>query len=292
MLRFHQFRPLISASAVAVLAAHASAHQSHPDWTKSLSPFKIAGNLYYVGSRDLASYLIVTGAGNILINSNLESSATQIKNSVEALGFKFSDTKLLLVSHAHFDHCAGSAKVKRLSGAKYWVMKQDVPIVESDGPKDFQKPPDSVRFPSTPVDHVLHDGEVNRLGNTQITAVLTPGHTPGCTTFTMNVMEGNHTYRVVIIGSPNVNPGYRFVGKPSYPGILEDYQKTFNVLKRLSCDIFLVAHGSYFGLLDKVKVVRSKHRNPFVDPAGYKSYVKEAEKRFLAELAKQQRGKK
>jgi metallo-beta-lactamase class B len=257
-------------------------------WTEAFPPHRIAGNLYYVGSKDLASYLIVTPQGDILINSSLESSPRLIKESVEKLGFKFSDVKILLISHAHWDHAAGSAEVKRLTGAKYMVMDADVPVVESGGRKDFQygNSPDDY-YPPAKVDRVLHDGDEVRLGGTVLVAHLTPGHTKGCTTWTTKVNDGGKTYNVVIVGSPNVNPGYRLVGNKAYPQIAQDYEKTFRVLKSLPCDIFLGAHGSYYGMLAKYPRSKQEGVTAFVDPQGYRDYVAGTERAFRAELAKQ-----
>lgn len=162
--------------------------QDNPDWTTPHKPFRIVANVYYVGSKDLASYLIVTPLGHILINSSLPSSVPLIKNSVEALGFHFSDVKILLISHAHWDHAAGSAEIKGLTGAKYMVMDADVPVVESGGKTDFQYGAEATsQFPVTKVDRVLHDGDQVTLGGTVLVAHKTPGHTKGCTTWTMKV---------------------------------------------------------------------------------------------------------
>jgi metallo-beta-lactamase class B len=263
--------------------------QNPPEWMRPFPPHRIAGNLYYVGSQDLASYLITTPQGDILINSSLQSSVPLIRSSIEKLGFRFKDVKILLISHAHFDHCAGSALIKRLTGAKYMVMDGDVPVVESGGRKDFQYGNSkSSLYEPAKVDRVLHDGEQVRLGDTVLTAHLTPGHTKGCTTWTMKVRDRGKTYAVVIVGSPNVNPGYRLVDHASYPGIAQDYTRTFRTLKELPCDIFLGAHGSYYGLEGKYARLQQSGTNPFVDPDGYRQYVSEREDAFLAELKKQQ----
>lgn len=259
----------------------------NPEWTAPFPPFRIMGNLYYVGSKDLASYLVVTPAGNILINSNLESSVPQIKASVEKLGFRFSDTKILLISHAHYDHAAGSATLKHLTGASYMVMDGDVSEVEDGGKTDFAYGKDKSNwFRPAKVDRVLHDGDEVRLGGAVLVAHKTPGHTRGCTTWTMKVTDNGKSYDAVIVGSPNVNPGFRLVGRPSYPGIAADYEKTFRVLKSLHCDLFLGAHGGYFGLSEKYARLKAGNMTAFVDPAGYKAYVAEREAAFEKELAR------
>ena len=260
-----------------------------PAWTKPFPPFRIAGNLYYVGSEDLASYLIVTPKGDILINSNLESSVPLIKHSIETLGFHLRDVKILLISHGHFDHCAGSARIKQLSGAKYYVMDADVSVAESGGKTDFQyHAQPEMHFPPTHVDRILHDGSTVSLGGTVLTAHLTAGHTRGTTTWTLDESEFGRTLHAVIVGSPNVNAGYKLVGNKTYPRIAEDYKRGFQVLNSLPCDIFLGAHGGYFGLADKYPRWKAGDRDAFIDRAGYKSYIADREKAFQTELARQQ----
>jgi len=279
---------------VAFLAVSASLNaQVDPAWTAPFPPFRIAGNLYYVGSKDLASYLIVTPKGLILMNSSLESSVPLIERSVETLGFRFRDIKILLISHAHYDHCAGSARIKQLTGAKYEVMAEDVPVVESGGRDDFQYGADkSMQFPPAHVDRVLHDGDTVSLGGAVLTAHLTAGHTKGTTTWTLDEREGGRLLHVVIVGSPNVNPGYKLVGNKAYPQIAADYEHEFKVLESLPCDIFLGAHGGYFGLVAKYARWKSGDRDAFIDPAGYKAYIADREQAFESELRLQKAGKR
>src|SRR5580700_1015808 len=262
--------------------------QSNPDWTQPFPPFRIAGNLYYVGSKGLASYLITTPEGNILINSDLEANVPMISASIEKLGFHFKDTKILLISHAHWDHDAGSSMILQMTGAKYMVMDADVSVVESGGKTDFQygSSPSSLYRPAK-VGRILHDGDEVELGGMVLVAHLTPGHTKGCTTWTMKVTDGGKTYNVVIVGSPNVNPGYRLVNNPAYPQIAEDYERMWRVLKSLPCDIFLGAHGSYFGLEEKYPLMKEGSAVPFVDTGGYKKYIAQKEQDFRTELARQ-----
>ena len=262
-----------------------------PDWINPFPPHRLMNNLYYVGSEALASFLITTPDGNILINSSLEQSVPLIQASIEKLGFKFSDTKILLISHAHWDHCAGSAKSIAVTGAKYMVMNEDVPVVESGGKKDFQYGNDSSKcYPQTKVDRVLHDGDAVKLGDVVLVAHKTAGHTKGCTTWTMTVRDDKNgkTYDVVIVGSPNVNPGYKLVNNAQYPQIAQDYEHEFTVLKSLPCDIFLGAHGSYYDMAAKYPKLGAGGQNPFIDPNGYKAYIADRESAFKEELAKQQ----
>jgi metallo-beta-lactamase class B len=259
-----------------------------PDWTEPFPAFRIAGNLYYVGSKGLATYLVATPAGHILINSDLEENVPMIRASMEKLGFKLSDIKVLLISHAHWDHDAASATIKRLTGAKYMVMDADVPVVESGGKEDFQygNTPASL-YPRTKVDRVLHDGDNVTLGDAVLVAHLTPGHTKGCTTWTMKVKENGKDYNVVIVGSPNVNAGYKLVDNTKYPQIASDYERMFRVLKSLPADIFLGAHGAYFDMEAKYARLNNGAPSPFVDPEGYKKFVADKEEEFRAALAKQ-----
>jgi metallo-beta-lactamase class B len=262
------------------------------DWRTPFTPHHVVGNVYFVGSSGLAAYLITTPAGHILINSNLESSVLQIQESVEKLGFKFADIKILLISHAHFDHCAGSAKIKELTGAKYMVMDADVPVVESGGQKDFQYGTVAEDlYPAMKVDRVLHDGDEVKLGGTVLVAHKTAGHTRACTTWTMKAKDDAKTYDVVVVGSPNVNPGYKLTGTESYPGIAKDYEHAFTVWKALECDVFLGAHGAYYGMAEKFARVKEGGANPFVDPDGYQNYIAERETAFREELKKQRGGK-
>ncbi len=287
MTRFKLWILLLCALAASIGCSGKTYAQAN-DWMEPFPPFKIADNLYYVGSKGLASYLVTTPQGHILINSNLEESVPMIRASVEKLGFKFTDVKILLISHAHWDHNAGSDAVKRLTGAKYLVMDQDVPVVESGGKSDFQYGADpSMLYPPTKVDQVLHDGDEVKLGGTVLVAHLTPGHTRGCTTYTMKVKENGKTYNVVIIGSPNVNPGYKLVNNAVYPEMAADFERTFRVLKALPIDVFLGAHGSYFDLETKYAEREKRGLAAFIDRQGYAKYVANREQAFRTELAKQ-----
>jgi metallo-beta-lactamase class B len=266
--------------------------QTNPDWTTPIAPFHIAGNLYYVGGKDLASYLIVTPEGDVLINSNFRGSTAMIRASVEQLGFKFKDIKILLISHAHSDHDSGSAEVIRQTGAKYMVMDGDVPVVESGGAADFAYAKDT--YAPAKVDRILHDGDAVKLGGTALIAHKTAGHTRGCTTWTMQVTDAGRPLDVVIVGSWYVNPGWRLVDRPgrpaSYPGIAADYRRMFATLKALPCDIFLGAHGVYFGMQAKLDRLKSGARdNAWIDPEGYQAAVAEREQAFETELKRQEK---
>ncbi len=270
------------------LAAAALALAVNPKWNEPFPPHKVIGNVYYVGTSELSSFLITTGEGHILINSSYEESVPVIRAAVEKLGFKFTDIKILLISHAHDDHTAGAALVKKLTGAKFMVMDADVPVVEGGGQGDFNY---NSRWTPAKVDRVLHDGDTVSLGGTVLTAHLTAGHTKGCTTWTLKVPEGGRNFDVVIVGSPNVNAGFKLVNNPKYPQIADDYAKSFRVWKALPCDVFLGAHGNYYGMQEKFKKLKPGGANPFIDPAGYRAYIEERQRTYEANLKEQRGGK-
>jgi metallo-beta-lactamase class B len=246
---------------------------------------RVVGNVYYVGSKGLASYLIETPEGHLLINSSFEETVPLIRASVESLGFKMKDIKFLLASHAHSDHVAGHALMKELTGAKVCVMRGDDKVISSGGVGQYHYPND--RWKPCPVDRILEPNDEVKLGGVTLVATKTPGHTPGCTTWTWSVSEGDKKLQVVVIGSPNVNPGYQLVDNKEYPEIANDYRETFNVLKSLPCDIFLGAHGEYYGMLAKYDRLKTAKSNPFIDAEGYRDYVDLKEKAFRKTLAEQ-----
>jgi metallo-beta-lactamase class B len=249
---------------------------------------KVAGNTYYVGSKALATYLITTPEGHILINSGFDETVPLIRIAVESLGFKLRDVKIILASHAHSDHVAGHALLQDLTGAKVFVMEGDDKVIASGGEGQYFYA-DS-RWKKCAVDRVLKDGEEVKLGGVTLVARKTPGHTRGCTTWTWQEKDRGELLDVVVIGSPNVNAGYRLVTNKDYPEIADDFTKTFAVLKSLKCDVFLGAHGDYYGMLAKHETLQTngaRIKNPFVDPDGYKAYVDLKEKAFRKTLADQ-----
>jgi metallo-beta-lactamase class B len=270
--------------------ALACAAVGQADWHVPFPAHKVVGNVYYVGSKDLASYLITTSEGHILINSGFDQTVPLIRKSVESLGLKMRDIKVLLASHAHSDHVARHAKMRELTGAKVYVMRGDDEVIASGGKGQYLYT-DS-RWTPCPVDRVLEDGEEVRLGDVTLVARKTPGHTRGCTTWTWRVADGGKNYDVVVIGSPNVNPGFRLMSNADYPEIADDYAKTFRILKALPCDVFLGAHGGYYGMVAKhERAKQGTGANPFVDPEGYRRYVAQKEKAFQDTLAAQRETK-
>jgi metallo-beta-lactamase class B len=248
------------------------------DMTTPFPPHKVIGNIYYVGTKSLAVFLIVTPQGNILINSTYERNVPIIQKSIEQLGFKFSDTKILLGSHAHGDHQEGDAAVKQLTGAQVMAMAEDVPALEAMTPGGK----------THPIDKVLHDGDSVTLGGTTLVAHLTPGHTRGCTTWTLKAQEGGKSYDVVIIGSFGTNPGFKLVNNAEVPGIADEFMRTFKVARTLHADVPLGSHPGMYNLDEKYKKLAAGGPNPFIDPAGYTLEVDIAEAMFRAVLAEQQ----
>jgi metallo-beta-lactamase class B len=255
-------------------------------WTTPVPPLTIVGPIHYVGTEDLAAYLITTPAGHILLDGAVPSMAMEIEKSIRALGFKPEDIKILLSTQAHFDHVGTLAHFKRISRASVRIMKGDDTLVADGGRSDYLlgNRADAHFEPVTP-DVVLKDGDVIALGGVSLTAIHTPGHTPGCATYTMSVTDGGRTYRVVFPGSTTVNPGTRLVKNPSYPGIADDYRKTFDRLAALQPDIFLGAHAGFFDLAGKRVRTKVVGVQAFVDPEGYRSLHAEKRKAFEAAIA-------
>jgi metallo-beta-lactamase class B len=239
-------------------------------------PHKIIGNMYYVGTQSLGTFLVTTPAGHILINTDYERTVPVIKASVEKLGFKFTDIKIILGSHAHGDHMEGDAMAKELTGAQVMAMAEDVPALER------MKPGGKTH----PIDRVLHDGDTVTLGGTTLTAHLTPGHTKGCTTWTAKITEDGKTYDVVIIGSVGVNPGFQLVNNTQNPTIADEYKQAFKVLRSLHADVPLGSHPAMYRLDEKYPKI-GKGPNPFIDPAGYKAELDIQEDTFLRTLKEQ-----
>jgi CubicO group peptidase (beta-lactamase class C family)/glyoxylase-like metal-dependent hydrolase (beta-lactamase superfamily II) len=266
--------------------AMAAVGQGQSDWYEPFPAHKIIGNVYYVGSKDLATYLITTREGHVLINSGFERTVPLIQKSVESLGFKMTDVKILLASHAHSDHVAGLALLQKITGAKVYIMHGDDQVVASGGKGQYLYT--KSRWDPCKVDRVLEDRDEVKLGGVTLVARLTPGHTRGCTTWTWRIEDGGKKYDVVVIGSPNVNPGFQLVDNKDYPEIAADFAKTFKVLKSLPCDVFLGAHGGYYGMVERHALLQKGQANAFVNPEGYKEYVGQKERTFRKTLAAQQ----
>jgi metallo-beta-lactamase class B len=259
-------------------AAFAQSTDQFRAMNQPIAPFHIIGNIYYVGASDIGIYLIVTPAGDILLDGGFVETVPQIEANIPKLGFKLTDVKFILNSHAHIDHAGGVPELKRVTGAKFVAMDGDVAGLTA-----------GTSFPAATPDRVIHDGDTVKLGGTIMTAHLTPGHTRGCTTWTTTVQDGGKSYRVVFVGSATVLPQYKLIDRPgapaTYPGMEQDFEKTFRVLRSLPCDVFLAPHGSFYSLTEKRGVLATNPaQNPFIDPWGYQAYILRAEGVFLKEL--------
>jgi metallo-beta-lactamase class B len=262
--------------------------QDNPEWTRPFPPFRIIGNIYWVGSYDLSTYLIATPEGHILINTGVGDTAKQIRAGIEQLGFKPTDTKIVTATHGHFDHVAGMAELKRTTGARLIVSEADKELLESGGRSDFRfGDTPSARFEPVKVDGTFKDSDTIALGGTVLTAHHHPGHTKGATSFTLNVSEGGKTYRVVIANMASINPGVTVSGMPKYPGIAEDYARTFKAQKDMQVDVWLASHASQFGLHDKYNPGDPFNPERFVDPQGFKAAVEQLEKAYRDQLARE-----
>ncbi len=225
---------------------------------KQFPPHKIIDNIYYIGTESLASFLITTDAGHILVNTDFERNVPTLKDSVEKLGFKFTDIKLIIGSHEHADHMEGDALAKEMSGAAVVVMQEQVPGLEAMKPGG--KP--------HPLDRIIHDGDTVTLGNETLTAHLTPGHSVGCTSWELTVNEISQDYKVVINCSVGVNPNYQLYNNPTNPTIVEQYRYSHAKLRELKADVPLGSHPAMYSMNEKyARIGRSP--NPFIDPAGY-----------------------
>lgn len=262
---------------------NAQADAESRSWNQPVKPFRIIGNIYYVGASDVTSYLIVTPKGHILLDSGFVETVPQIQQNIAQLGFKLRDVKILINSHAHYDHAGGLAKLKQLTGAKLMVSEADATLLAAGGKNDFAFG-DKFTYPPVKADKLLRDGDQVELGGVKLVAHMTPGHTRGSTTWTMKVEASGKEYDVVFAGSTSA-PGYQLANNAKYPTIADDYARTFRVLRSLPCDVFLAPHGMFFSLKEKSKLLaEGKEPNPFIDPDRYKTYLDDSEAEFKNKL--------
>lgn len=254
------------------------------EWNQPFKPFNIIGNIYYVGTSSLGCYIIKTKSGLILLDTAMQESAPIVRANIEALGFKLKDIKIMISSHAHFDHVAGHADMKAATGAKVYAMKADAEIMESGGQKGFH--PIKPFYKPFKVDKLLKDGETVRLGEVAMTSHLTPGHTEGNTAWSMTVEESGKKYNVVFTCSLSINPGVRMVNNPTWTGVKEAYAKSFAIMKSLPCDVFLGPHTQFFNMEEKVKRLGTQP-NPFIDPQGLRNFVETNEKTYLSQIQRE-----
>lgn len=254
-------------------------------WNKPTEPFTLIGNIHYVGTDGLAVYLITTPQGHVLIDTAMPEATPQIKSSVEKLGFKVADIKLLINTHAHIDHTGGLAEMKLASGGQLIAGEADKPLLEG-GYYPGRETAAELKFPPVKVDRTVKSGDTVTVGDVTLTAHATPGHSPGCTSWSMNVRDGAETRSVIFFCSATVALN-RLVGMPTHPGIVEDYQKTFAWGRGTKADVLLAPHPEMYGMAEKRAKVAPGSPNPFVVPGEFNAYIGTLEKAFDAGLAKQ-----
>lgn len=280
---------LATAFSFSTLMAHAQQvyepKMNKPEWSAAYQPFRIAGNLYYVGTYDLASYLITTPKGNILINTGLAASAPMIKANIEALGFKLSDTKILLTNQAHFDHMGAMAAIKNMTGAEMMIDTGDSAVVTDGGTSDYALGTDSMAFHPVKIDRLLHDKDVIELGDMQITMLHHPGHTEGSCSFLFDVKDEKRSYKVLIANMPTIVTDKNFSAIPAYPEIARDYAYTLDAMKNLNFDIWVAAHASQFDLHKKHKPGDAYNPAAFMDRKGYDKELKDLQKQYKKRMS-------
>ena len=281
-------RKLMWGALAAILAQ--GAVQSPEEWRRPFAAHRVIGNVYYVGTYDLACFLIVTPQGNILINTGLEDSAPLIRKSIADLGFKLDDVRWLLTTQAHYDHVAALAEMKRLTGARVLASQADAVLLEDGGKSDFHFGPEYGYAP-VKVDERIADGQKLRLGGVELTAYVHSGHTRGSLSYGLTVHEGGKDYRVLIANMGSINPGVKLLHNARYPEIANDYARTFERQKALACDVFLSSHASQYGLHKKYTPGAAYDPERFVDPAGYRAAVESAENSYRRQLAEERAGK-
>ena len=254
--------------------------KANEEWTRPFDPFRIAGNLYYVGTYDLGCYLITTNEGNILINTGLASSASQIKKNIEQLGFHFNDIKILLITHGHFDHVGALAEIKKMTGAKLMVDAGDAPVLADGGSSDYELGKYGRTFAAVKADHLLHDHDTVTLGNMHLVMLHHPGHTKGSCSYLFDVKDDKRTYRVLIANMPSIIIDRKFSEVTDYPNIANDYAYTLSHMKKLSFDIWLASHASQFNLHGKHQPGDKYNPAAFVDQAGYEAELDQLQKNY------------
>ena len=293
-------RFLIAAALVALTAAGAGYAQqrvqmqiTNKDWEKPFPGYKIVGNLYYVGTYDLAAYLIATNDGLMLINSGAPGSYPLMKNSIEQLGFRLTDIKIITSTHGHWDHVGDLAEFQKVSKARVLMSERDAPVLESGGNLDYRRPEGrGIIYDPIKVDQRLKDGDKIRLGTTEISVINTPGHTPGATSFSFPIQDGGRTYNVLIANMPTINDGVKLLGSPGYPTIVQDFAGTIARLKSMSPDIWLSSHAPQFNMHTVYKPGDAYNPARFGDLAAFKAKLTGYEKSYNEQLAMERAAQK
>ena len=274
--------PCFLALAVSQLAAQPE------NWLRPFPGHRVIGNLYAVGTYDLGVFLVTSDDGHILINTALRESTPLIRRNIESLGFRMGDVKILLTMQAHWDHTAALAEIKHATGAEMWATAGDAPVLEDGG---FSDPHfgGRVSFDPIEVDRIIADGEAIELGGTRLEVIESPGHTAGSVSYAMTVRENNRDYRVVIANMGTINRGKRLLVDPTYPGVAEDFAKTFRRQKAMEIDVWVAAHGSQYGLHSKYRPGQAYSPDTFVDPDGFLAAVERLEGLYLRQIEDEQR---
>lgn len=267
-------------SSLVVSAQKVTEPKTKAEWSQPFAPFRIAGNLYYVGTYDLACYLVTTTKGNILINTGLAASAAQIKSNIETLGFTFADTKILLITHAHYDHVGAMADIKKMTSAKLMADEKDAEVLATGGATDYELGQYGVTFKPVRADRLLHDGDTISLCNMQLVMLHHPGHTKGSCSFLFIVNDDQRSYRVLIANMPSIITDRPFAAITAYPGIANDYAYTLKAMRSIPFDIWLAAHASQFNLHEKHKPGDAYNPAAFIDQAGYDAAISDLQKQY------------
>lgn len=263
--------------------------KGNAEWIKEYPPFRIAGNLYYVGTYDLACYFIATPDGNILINTGLASSAAQIKHNIEKLGFKFSEIKILLTTQAHYDHLGAMAVIKEQTGARFMIDAADADVANKGGKSDYEMGKYGITFKPVYADKLLHNNDTISLGGTSLVLLHHPGHTKGSCSFLFTVKDEQRSYTVLIANLPSIITDRSFAGISAYPDIAKDYAYTLKAMKQINFDIWLASHASQFHLHDKHKPGDTYKPLAFADRKGYDEALKVLQKQYEVKLKKEER---
>jgi metallo-beta-lactamase class B len=258
-----------------------------PEWSQSYAPFRIAGNLYYVGTYDLACYLVATPKGHILINTGLAASAKMIKASIESLGFKFADIKILLTTQAHYDHMGAMAAIKKMTGASMMVDEKDAAVMADGGSSDYALGGYGRTYHPVKTDRLLHDGDTVKLGDMNLVMLHHPGHTKGSCSFLFDVKDEKRSYRVLIANMPSIVTEKKFSEVTAYPEIAKDYAYTLHAMKNLSFDIWLSSHASQFGLHKKHQPGAAYDPAVFMERAGYDAALSDFQNQYDKKIAEQ-----
>ncbi|MGQ7856171.1 PEDO-2 family subclass B3 metallo-beta-lactamase [Pedobacter sp. WC2501] len=254
------------------------------EWSQATEPFRIAGNLYYVGTYDLASYLIVTEKGNILINTGLANSLSIIKENIKALGFDYKSIKILLLTQAHFDHLGAMAEIKKETGAKLYVDEKDADVLETGGKSDYELGKYGVSFKPVKPDFLLKNDDKIKLGSTTLTMLHHPGHTKGSCSFIFDTKDKNSSYKILIANMPSIIVDRKFSEIASYKDIQKDYTETFKAMKKLDFDLWVASHASQFDLHNKRKSGDPYNPKVFMDKSVFFKNLQDLENDFLEKI--------